>query len=168
MVYRIRGNQIERITTAGKITEYPLSTANSQPSYIVGLVGGDMWFTEYGSNKIGRINPTAGTLDEYPVRTPNSQPYGITMGPMARCGLPRLPATSSDGLTSKWRSRRSPSIPFPPPAASHMPSPLDRTARVAVLRSPMKIREAQVRVSLRGHALEDMATERQQYISSLR
>src|SRR5260370_769374 len=41
---------------------------------------GNLWFTESGANKIGRITP-AGAVTEFAVPTGNSQPEGITAGP---------------------------------------------------------------------------------------
>jgi serine/threonine protein kinase len=65
---------------AGSITEFLVPTANSQPYGITAGPGGNLWFTESGSNKIGRISP-GGTITEFPLPTANSQPEGITAGP---------------------------------------------------------------------------------------
>jgi streptogramin lyase len=40
---------------------------------------GNLWFTEYGGNKIGRIT-TAGSITEFAIPTANSGPTGITAG----------------------------------------------------------------------------------------
>src|SRR5262249_55829437 len=42
-------------------------------------VDGNLWFTELGSNDIGRINPTTGTITEYVV--PLNSSGGIAAGP---------------------------------------------------------------------------------------
>src|SRR5215467_8204965 len=42
-----RGNQIERITPDGKITEFALPTANSSPGSITVGPDGNLWFTEF-------------------------------------------------------------------------------------------------------------------------
>src|SRR4029077_10927901 len=42
---------------------------------------GNLWFTEYGGNKIGRISPAGAMLAEFPIPTPGSAPNGITAGP---------------------------------------------------------------------------------------
>jgi virginiamycin B lyase len=40
-----------------------------------------MWFTDYGNNEIGRINPTSGGIEEFPVTTASSVPFLIMQGP---------------------------------------------------------------------------------------
>ena len=67
--------------TAAQVTEFTIPTANSQP--LDGNVAGpdgNLWFTEFAGNKIGRITP-AGTFTEFPLPTANSQPIGIVTGP---------------------------------------------------------------------------------------
>jgi len=62
------------------IAEYPV------PNRHVGMFGitagpdGDLWFTEFGGNQIGRIT-TAGAIAEYPVPTAGSEPDPTTAGP---------------------------------------------------------------------------------------
>jgi virginiamycin B lyase len=41
---------------------------------------GNLWYTEYTDNKIGRLT-TTGTLTEFPLPTAHSGPTGITTGP---------------------------------------------------------------------------------------
>jgi uncharacterized protein (TIGR03437 family) len=62
------------------ITEYPIPTSNSGPAGITQGSDGNLWFTEYGGNKIGRIT-TAGAITEYPVPRLDSWLAGITQGP---------------------------------------------------------------------------------------
>jgi streptogramin lyase len=62
------------------VTEFPIPTSNSQPVGITVGRDGNLWFTEYGGNKIGRITP-AGVVTEFAIPTAGSQPYGITLGP---------------------------------------------------------------------------------------
>jgi hypothetical protein len=71
-------SRIGRITTAGAITEYPLSGFGN-PQGITTGPDGALWFTEFGTGKIGRIT-IQGVLTEYPL-APNSSPSGITVGP---------------------------------------------------------------------------------------
>lgn len=59
---------------------FPVPTAGSIPHGITVGPDGALWFTEYATNKIGRIT-TAGTFTEYTVPTPNSQPENIVAGP---------------------------------------------------------------------------------------
>lgn len=39
----------------GTFTEFPLPTTNSQPSNIAAGSDGNLWFTEFAGNQIGRI-----------------------------------------------------------------------------------------------------------------
>jgi len=72
-------SQIGRISTSGKITEFPIPTGCSQPIEITAGPDGNLWFTEYCSNKIGRIS-MSGTITEFTV--PGfSTPWGIAVGP---------------------------------------------------------------------------------------
>jgi virginiamycin B lyase len=77
-------NQVGRITTAGKVTEYPLPTMASEPEGITGGPDGAVWFTEDATDRIGRIDP-AGRLTEYSARL--DRPFessgfaGIAAGP---------------------------------------------------------------------------------------
>jgi virginiamycin B lyase len=72
-------NQIGRITTTGKVTEYKVLTANSKPLFIAAGADGALWFTESGVNQIGRITVT-GTVHEYSLSQPSNL-EGITLGP---------------------------------------------------------------------------------------
>jgi sugar lactone lactonase YvrE len=70
------GSAIGRITPAGRITEYPLPAAGSDPGGITTGPDGNLWFTESeGNGKIGRITP-AGRITEYPLPTHPSYPEG--------------------------------------------------------------------------------------------
>jgi streptogramin lyase len=64
----------------GTITEFPLPTAGSGPAHITLGPDGNLWFTEAGGNKIGRITPS-GAITEFTVPTAGSGPLGITAGP---------------------------------------------------------------------------------------
>src|SRR5439155_597612 len=55
-------DKIGRITTAGEITEFPL-TALSFPYGITAGPDGNLWFTEEKADKVGRITP-AGEVTE--------------------------------------------------------------------------------------------------------
>src|SRR5260370_19901113 len=66
-------------------TEYPIPTSNSLPLGITAGHDGNLWFTEYDTNQIGRIT-TAGLITKFPLPTsfgPTSrfEPFGITAGP---------------------------------------------------------------------------------------
>jgi len=89
----LAGNKIGRLTSASDsaasalpgamqavtITEYTIPTADSLPSDIALGPDGNLWFTEYAGNRIGRITP-AGVITEYPLPA-SSAPIAITVGP---------------------------------------------------------------------------------------
>jgi streptogramin lyase len=55
---------------------------------------GNLWFTDAGSNEIGRIT-TTGAITKFPVPTAASGVHGIIAGPTATCGSPRTSPASS-------------------------------------------------------------------------
>jgi len=75
-------DSIGRITTSGKVKEYPLP---EQYTYLDGIVAGPdhaLWFTEESQNVIGRVT-TFGAISEYFLGGSefSIQPIGITLGP---------------------------------------------------------------------------------------
>jgi virginiamycin B lyase len=72
-------NFIGRITTSGKINEFPIPIAESQPVAIAAGSNGDMWFTE-GKKMIGQITPT-GEIKEFPVSGTSYSAEAIAPGP---------------------------------------------------------------------------------------
>lgn len=70
-------NKIGKITTAGVITEYPIS--GSEPNGIVLGPNGNLWFAAEGSSQIGQIT-TAGVATLYSTVTPMASPVGIAVG----------------------------------------------------------------------------------------
>jgi len=71
--------RIRKITTAGVIAaEYALP-AGSDPRGITAGPDGNVWFTDRGSSKIGKITPS-GAITEYPLPS-GSDPGSITVGP---------------------------------------------------------------------------------------
>lgn len=71
---------IGRITTTGKITEYPLPNRASGPASIVAGPDGALWFTENLTGAIGRIT-TNGAITEFPLPVRTGRPYDLTVGP---------------------------------------------------------------------------------------
>src|SRR5947207_4666187 len=63
-----------------KILEFPIPTASSYTFGITAGPDGNLWFTEYNGNNIGRIT-TAGVITEFAQNTVNVGPVGITAGP---------------------------------------------------------------------------------------
>ena len=65
----------------GRYTEVALSPGSRPIGVTVGPGGvstSPIWFTEFGGNKIGRIDPRGILAHEYVIPTPNSGPTGIT------------------------------------------------------------------------------------------
>src|SRR5205823_4806177 len=65
---------------SSRYREFPIPTANSFPDGITAGPAGNLWFTEYYGNKIGRIT-TTGAIAEFPLPADLSDPDGITAGP---------------------------------------------------------------------------------------
>lgn len=63
----------------GEIVSFPLP-AGGEPAGIAVGPEGNLWFTEPGGDRIGRIT-LAGQVTEYPVPTALSQPFQIALGP---------------------------------------------------------------------------------------
>ena len=74
------GNRVGRITTDGKVTEFPIPSHDSQPRAMVTHPDGSIWFVETSTNALGRIDRD-GKITEHPVPTPNSSLRGVTVGP---------------------------------------------------------------------------------------
>jgi streptogramin lyase len=72
-------NSIGRITPAGVITNFPL-TSGVGPGDITAGPDGNVWFTELSVSKVGRITP-AGVVTEYSLPLSFGPPEVITAGP---------------------------------------------------------------------------------------
>ncbi len=62
------------------VNDFPVPAQFSGPQGITLGPDGNLWFTEYQANQIGRITP-AGVITEFPIPTANSGPWGIVAGP---------------------------------------------------------------------------------------
>lgn len=62
------------------INEFPTPTPFSRPNFITAGPDGNVWFTEFLTNQIGRITPE-GLITEYSIPNGNARPTGITAGP---------------------------------------------------------------------------------------
>jgi virginiamycin B lyase len=89
---------------APAIQEFPLPTAAAQPQDIVQGLDGNMWFTERGANKIGRVVGT--TITEFPIAAGATGPDIIVVGPDGALwfteanGVGRMPTGNPAGVTA--------------------------------------------------------------------
>jgi streptogramin lyase len=74
------GSLFSALSEGQTATEFPITTAGADPFAIVAGSDGNLWFTEFQKNQIGRITP-AGVVTEFPLPNANSHPNGITAGP---------------------------------------------------------------------------------------
>jgi streptogramin lyase len=70
-------NNIAKCTTAGVITEYPVTTPSSGPRHICMGPNGNLWFTDQ-ADLIGTMDLSGNMIAEYPTL---SSPQGICAGP---------------------------------------------------------------------------------------
>src|SRR5229473_2973862 len=68
------------LAISGKIQEFPIPTATSDTFGITAGPDGNLWFTEFNGNNVGRIT-TAGVITEFALSAGNNEPVGITKGP---------------------------------------------------------------------------------------
>src|ERR1700720_1690506 len=68
---------------AGTITEYTVpfnkQGESNRPYIIITGSDGNLWFTDFYTDKIGRMTPT-GTYKAFKIPTKKSEPYGIAIG----------------------------------------------------------------------------------------
>ena len=76
-VRRERRGETSRGGQRGK--DLPRSAGTTVHAITAGADGA-LWFTQWGSNHIGRIT-TTGEVSEHAIPTPGSEPHGITAGP---------------------------------------------------------------------------------------
>jgi virginiamycin B lyase len=77
----IGAGQIGRISTDGRVEEFPLPDRACRPHAITAdLATGVCWFTEWGTGRVGSITPE-GHIEEYDLPNPASEPHGLTLGP---------------------------------------------------------------------------------------
>src|SRR5438552_15231197 len=73
---------LESRTLLAVVAEFPLATAASLPDDIARGADGNFWFTEFGSNRIGRVTP-AGVITEFSLAglQAGSEPLNIVSDP---------------------------------------------------------------------------------------
>jgi streptogramin lyase len=79
-----RQDWIVRLGRDGAVTQFPAGAGSGNfstgPQGITPGPDGNLWFTEFWANRIGRMTP-AGVLTEFPIPTPETAPRGIVAGP---------------------------------------------------------------------------------------
>src|SRR5438874_555681 len=68
------------IPALNRYRRFPIPSPSSNPTGITAGPDGNLWFTEIGANKVGRIT-TAGVITEFPLPARHSGPTGIAAGP---------------------------------------------------------------------------------------
>ena len=91
------GASLAGTAQAQTITEFTVPTANSQPGGITAGPDGNIWFTELGASKIGRITP-AGTITEFPIAA-SSNPEFIAVGSDGNMWFPEITANKIGRIT---------------------------------------------------------------------
>ena len=88
--------RLESRTLLAVVTEFPLATAGSLPGDIARGSDGNLWFTEFGSDRIGRITP-AGVITDFALAA-GSGPTGIAAGRGAMLAVANLPDRLRDSI----------------------------------------------------------------------
>jgi streptogramin lyase len=73
-------NEIGTLNTAAKYTFEELPNANSQPYDITCGPDGQIWFTEYNGDRIGRFSTATGAFAEFAIPTGAAKPTAIVLG----------------------------------------------------------------------------------------
>ena len=104
-------------TCKSRITEFDLPTANAGPHFITAGPDGNLWFTEYGAGKIGRITPS-GLITEFDAPS-GAGPTTIAAGPDGNVwyldeNLPLLGRVQPNGTIVTFPVPRSDAVADPP------------------------------------------------------
>ena len=89
--------EIVRVAPNGTFVTFPLQKG-SRPLGLATGPDGNIWFTDWSGNAIGRMSPS-GAVREFPLPRRNSQPSGITAGPGGRMWFTEGGRIASIGLT---------------------------------------------------------------------
>ena len=89
--------EIVRVTPTGSLQTYALPKG-ARPSGMARGPDGNIWFTDWGGNTIGRMTPS-GAVRQFQLPRRNSQPQGITVGPDGRMWFTEGSRIGSIGTT---------------------------------------------------------------------
>ena len=79
-----RANGLGRIDRYGNIAEFPVNTPDASLRGVTVGIDGDLWFTENGANRIGRMTRKGVVVGEYPIEGPNVGARAIIAHPNGR------------------------------------------------------------------------------------
>ncbi len=65
---------LPKLAAAQTITDYPITTASSDPTSVAPGTDGALWFAEQNGNNIGRMTPDGVVTNEYTVPTASALP----------------------------------------------------------------------------------------------
>src|SRR5579883_1960704 len=101
--------------TAHGFHDFAVPTANSKPFDITRGPDGNLWFTEFDGNKIGRVTPV-GAVTEFALSDPNSSAAGITAGPDGNLWVTAYPGeiyrVTPNGSMTMFTLPTTPTVPF--------------------------------------------------------
>ena len=110
LVHRAGAGKIGMITpSTGKITEFSGLTANALPTGIAAGSDGNIWFTEYNSEKIGMVNLSTDKVTEITTSLTGNSNYafpGMTAGPDGHLWF-TVSGNSSQGAVSQIATMQS-------------------------------------------------------------
>lgn len=100
----VESGYIGRVNIQGRISEFPAPGAYAFGSDLAIGPDGNIWFTEYPSDKIGQMSPSGKILNEWPV---SGHPCGITAGPdhamwFTECGAGNIGRIDLAGNVSEF------------------------------------------------------------------
>jgi hypothetical protein len=100
-------HSIGQFTPSGQLSRvFATPTSGSRPRIITAGPDGNLWFTEFRGNRIGRITP-AGVVTEFPIPTAASGPHDITVGPdgnlwFTESAAPQIGRITPDGVITEF------------------------------------------------------------------
>jgi streptogramin lyase len=89
--------EIVRVTPDGTLKVFAMPKG-TRPSGMASGPDGNIWFTDWSENRIGRMSP-AGTLRQFPLLRRLAQPVGIVAGPGGRMWFTEASRIASIGMT---------------------------------------------------------------------
>ncbi len=118
----IKRSHSEEIPSSHEVvyTEYDIPTAHGRPHTAVPDKSGNVWFTEFAAQNIGKLEISTGEITEYPLQMRDTNPHGITVGSDGTVWFTALPTAIGriDPASEKMEQFKVPDRPdgrFPGP-----------------------------------------------------